>query len=99
MAHHSDNYPWAVAPLFPRYQPPDLFLWGYLKGVVNENNPQTILKGLQKKIKREIKWIPPEWLNRVTLTNLMFKLLPPFSNLVPELSILLIIEKNIVKHN
>ena len=58
ISHQTDN-PW------PSYSqdlnPPDYFLRGYLKDRVCENNPQT----REDIIRKEIRWIPQEMLNRV----------------------------------
>ena len=44
--------------------PPDYFLKEYLKDRVYQDNPQTT-EALKENIKREIRWIPEEMLNRV----------------------------------
>ena len=48
----------------PDLSPPDLFLWGYLKERVYDNNLQTI-DALKENIRREIRRIPREMLDRV----------------------------------
>ena len=57
--HQSDN-PW------PSYSQdinlPDYYLRGYLKDRVHKNNPQT-----REDIRKEIRWIPREMLNRVVV--------------------------------
>ena len=48
----------------PDLSPADFFLWGYLKGKVYENNPQTT-EALKTNIRREIRRIPQEMCARV----------------------------------
>ena len=59
--HRTDNL-WP--PYSPDLNPPDYFLWGYLKGRVYENNPQTT-EVLKDNIRREVRRIPQEMFNRV----------------------------------
>ena len=61
ISRRTDN-PWP--PYSPDLNPPDYFLWGYLKDRVYENNPQTT-EVLKDNIRREIRWIPQEMLSRV----------------------------------
>ena len=51
-------------PYFPDLNPPDYFLWGYLKDRVSENNPQTT-EVLKDNIRKEIRRITQEMLKRV----------------------------------
>ena len=51
-------------PHSPDLNPPDYFLWGYLKDRVYQDNPPTIER-LKENIKREIRRIPGEMLERV----------------------------------
>lgn len=48
----------------PDLSPGDYFLWGYMKGKVYEDNPQTI-EALKTIIRREIRGIPQEMCPRV----------------------------------
>ena len=52
------------SPFFQNLNLPDYFLWGYLKDQVYEDNSPTI-EILQKNIKREIRRIPADFLERV----------------------------------
>ena len=61
ISRRTDN-PW---PLYsPDLTPPDYFLWGYLKARVYQDNPPTIER-LKENIKREIRRIPRDMLERV----------------------------------
>ena len=61
ISRRTDN-PWPAHS--PDLSPPDFFLWGYLKERVYHNNPQTI-DALKENIRREIRKIPREMLDRV----------------------------------
>ena len=80
-----------LATLFPRSQPTDYFLWGYLKDGVYENNPETT-EVLKDNIRREIRQIPEEMLNTV-VGIVIFELLLSYSSVGPGLNLLLITEK------
>ena len=83
----TDN-PW---PSYSQHlNPPDYFLRGYLKDRVCENSPQT----REDIIRREIRWIPQEMLNRVADNfNVRIAAVLPCSNAVHGTSIVLITEK------
>ena len=68
--------------------PPDYFLRGYLKERVCENNPQT----REDIIRREIRWIPQEMLNRV-VDNVRAAAVLSYSNAVHGMNIVLFTEK------
>ena len=53
-----------MPPYSSDLNPPDYFLWGYLKDRVYQDNPKTT-EALKENIKREIIWIPGEMLNTV----------------------------------
>ena len=59
------DFPWP--PYSPDLNPPDYFLWGYLKERIYANNPQT-LAALKDNIRREIRNIPADMIGRV-ITN------------------------------
>ena len=61
ISRRTDN-PWP--PYSPDLTPLDYFLWGYLKERVYEDNPDTIER-LKKNVKREIRRIPNDVLERV----------------------------------
>ena len=76
--------------LFPRSQPTWLFSEGVLKDRVYENNPQT----REDIIRREIRWIPQEMLNRIVDNfNVRVAAVPSYSSYVHGTIILLITEK------
>jgi hypothetical protein len=56
------DFPWP--PYSPDLNPPDYFLWGYLKEKVYANNPQTLAE-LKENIRREIRNIPRDMIARV----------------------------------
>lgn len=56
------DFPWP--PYSPDLNPPDYFLWGYLKERIYDNNPQT-LAALKGNIRREIRRIPADMIGRV----------------------------------
>ena len=56
------DFPWP--PYSPDLNPPDYFLWGYLKDRIYGNNPQT-LAALKDNIRREIRRIPADMIGRV----------------------------------
>ena len=56
------DFPWQ--PYSPDLNPPDFFLWGYLKGRIYANNPQT-LEALKTNIRREVRNIPADMIARV----------------------------------
>ena len=87
ISHQTDN-PW------PSYSqdlnPPDYFLKGYLKDRVYENNPQT----REDIIRRDIRWIPQEMLNRVVDNlNVRVAAVLSYSNAMHGTNIALITEK------
>ena len=70
--------------------PPDYFLKGYLKDRVYENNPQT----REDIIRRDIRWIPQEMLNRVVDNlNVRVAAVLSYSNAMHGTNIALITEK------
>ena len=85
ISHQADK-PW------PSYSqdlnPPDYFLKGYLKDRVYENNPQT----REDIIRKEIKWIPQEMLNRV-VGNVRVAAVLSYRNAVHGTNIALITQK------
>ena len=94
------NFPWDRLILrqtnnpWPSYSqdlnPPDYFLRGYLKERVCENNPQT----REDIIRRKIRWIPPEMLNRVVDNfNVWVAAVLSYSSAVHGTNIVLITEK------
>ena len=94
------NFPWDRLILHqshnlrPSYSqdlnPPDYFLRGYLKERVCENNPQT----REDIIRREIRWIPQEMLNRVVDNfNVRVAAVLSYSSAVHGTNIVLITEK------
>lgn len=56
------DFPWP--PYSPDLNPPDFFLWGYLKGRIYANNPQT-LDALTTNIRREVRNMPADMIARV----------------------------------
>ena len=94
------NFPWDRLTLrqtdnpWPSYSqhlnPPDYFLRGYLKDRVCENSPQT----REDIIRREIRWIPQEMLNRVVDNfNVRVAAVLSYSSAVHGTNIVLITEK------
>ena len=94
------NFPWDRLILcqtsnpWPFYSqdlnPPDYFLRGYLKERVCENNPQT----REDIIRREIRWILQEMLNRVVDNfNVRVAAVLSYSSVVHGTKIVLITEK------
>ena len=57
MVSNKSTHQWS--PHSPDLNPPDFFLWGYLKDVVYVNRPQTIQE-LKNNITHEISQIPRE---------------------------------------
>ena len=51
-------------PYSPDLNPPDFYLWGFLKGCVYQNNPKT-LGELKAAIRNQIRRIPKEEIGRV----------------------------------
>ena len=97
---HKNNFPWGrLIPRqtnnpWPSYSQdlnlPEYFLRGYLKDRVYENNPQT----RKDIIRREIRWIPQEILNRVADNfNVRVDAVPSYSSAVIKTNIVLITEK------
>ena len=75
---------------FQDLNPPDYFLRGYLKDRVYENNLQT----REDIIRREIRWIPQEILNRaVENFNVRVAAVLSYSSMVHGTNIVLITEK------
>ena len=60
----SKNSDFAWPPRSPDLTAPDYFLWGYLKGLVYVNKPQTIQQ-LKQNIHAEIRNLEPETLRSV----------------------------------
>ena len=94
------NFPWDRLILrqtnnpWPSYSqdlnPPDYFLRGYLKDRVCENNPQT----REDIIRREVRWIPQEILNRVVDNfNVRVAAVLSYSSVVHGTNVVLITEK------
>ena len=87
ISRQTDN-PW---PSFCQdCNPSDYFLRGYLKDRVCENNPQT----REDIIRREIRWISQEMLNRVVDNfNVRVAAVPSYSSAVHGTNIVLLTEK------
>ena len=93
ISRRTDN-PWP--PYSPDLNPPDYFLWGYLKDRVYENNPQTT-EVLKDNIRREIRWIPQEMLSRVVDNfNVRVAAVLSYSSAVHGTNIVLITEKLLI---
>ena len=87
ISHQTDN---SWPSNFQDLNPPDYFLRGYLKDRVYENNLQT----REDIIRKEIRWIPQEILNRVVdYFNVQVAALLPYSSAVHGTNIVLITEK------
>ena len=83
----TDN-PWP--PYSQDLNPPDYFLRAYLKERVCEKNPQT----REDIIRREIRWIPQDMLNRVVDNfNVQVAAVLSYSSMVHATNIVLINEK------
>ena len=85
---HQTDSPWSSYS--QDLNPPDYFLRGYLKDRVCENNPQT----REDIIRREIRRIPQEMLNRVVDNfNVRVAAVLSYSSTVHGMNIVLITEK------